>query len=62
MNSLSLPQQSIHSASSTHSHGLSLKSVAQKVVKAAKEHNKNVNSAFEQYYGLNYRPAKSVQH
>ena len=61
MNPLSLPQQSSHSAAAP-AHGLSLKHVAQKVVKAAKEHNKNVNSAFEQYYGLNYRPAKSEQH
>jgi hypothetical protein len=55
-----LPQQTSHKSHS-------LKGIARNVVKAAKEHNKNVNSAYEQYYGLNWTPASSkasanVQH
>ena len=33
---------------------ISLKNAANKVIHAAKEHRKSVNSAFDAYYGTNY--------
>lgn len=38
----------------TSSRHLSLKNVAQKVVGAVKQHNREVNAAYQAYYGLNY--------
>ncbi|KAE9371008.1 hypothetical protein N431DRAFT_425708 [Stipitochalara longipes BDJ] len=44
------------SASSSH---LSLKNVAQKVVGAVKQHNKEVNAAYQAYYGVNFQPTRA---
>ena len=44
------------SSSSSHR---SLKNVAQKVVGAVKQHNKEVNAAYQAYYGVNYKPTSS---
>jgi hypothetical protein len=41
---------------STSSHS-SLKNVAQKVIGAVKQHNKEVNAAYQAYYGMNYHPS-----
>ena len=44
--------------SSAFSHR-SLKNVAQKVVGAVKQHNKEVNAAYQAYYGVNYKPSRA---
>jgi ribosomal protein S20 len=36
-------------------HHSSLKSVAKKVVGAVKQHNKEINAAYQAYYGVNYQ-------
>jgi hypothetical protein len=49
-------QQQQQSAAASSSRHFSLKQVAQRVVKAAKQHNREVQASFEAFYGVNYHP------